>query len=61
MEEELTIMKCTLCHCDIYLQCSDDDPYKISGEPVCRHCYFKELGEVVEKYPIGFQFYKQEE
>lgn len=54
-------MKCTLCHCDIYLQCSDDDPYKISGEPVCRHCYFKELGEIVEKYPIGFQFYKRED
>jgi len=53
-------MKCTHCGKDIYQQCSDDNPHRIDGEPVCTHCYFKKLGEIVEQYPIGFQFYKQE-
>ena len=46
-------MICTICHEPIILQCSDDNPYKISGEPVCKSCYFKELGKVVEQHPIG--------
>lgn len=53
-------MKCTHCGNDIYQQCSDDNPHRIDGETVCTYCYFKELGEIMEKYPIGFQFYKQE-
>lgn len=53
-------MKCSECECDIYLQCSDDDPYKISGKPVCETCYFDKLGEVVEKHPIGFPFFHKQ-
>jgi formylmethanofuran dehydrogenase subunit E len=26
---------------------------KIDGKPYCKECYYQELGEVVEKYPIG--------
>jgi uncharacterized protein (DUF983 family) len=46
-------MKCTKCGKDIYLQCSDDEPKRISGEPVCKNCYFEELGNMMEKYPPG--------
>jgi hypothetical protein len=52
-------MNCTRCGKNIYLQCSDYKPHMIDGQPVCTHCYFEELGNIVEKYPIGFQFYKQ--
>jgi hypothetical protein len=48
------MMKCTVCNKEIRLQCNDDEPYKISGEPVCRDCYFEGLGKVIEEHPIGF-------
>ena len=46
-------MECSICHNAIILQCSDDNPHRISGEPVCRDCYFQELGKLVEQHPIG--------
>lgn len=46
-------MNCIICGDPIVLQCSDDEPHRTSGEPVCRRCYFKELGDAVERYPIG--------
>jgi len=46
-------MKCTLCPKEFHLQCADDEPYKIDGQPVCRECYFRELGNMMEKYPPG--------
>jgi hypothetical protein len=46
-------VKCTYCDKDIYLQCSDDNPYRIDDKPVCRKCYFEELGKVVDEHPIG--------
>lgn len=49
-------MKCTICQNDIYLQCCDDEPHKISNKPVCEDCYFKELGDLMERYPIGFHY-----
>ena len=52
-------MKCTECGANIILQCNDDEPYKISGKPVCRNCYFQKLGETIELYPIGVPLYKQ--
>ena len=27
--------------------------YRIDGKPVCRDCFFEQLGDVVEKNPIG--------
>lgn len=46
-------MNCSKCGNKIYLQCSDDEPHRISGEPVCKDCYFEELGAFIEKHPIG--------
>jgi len=46
-------MKCTICESDIILQCNDNKSYKINELPVCRSCYFNELGKVIELYPIG--------
>lgn len=50
-------MKCTLCQNTIFLQSSHDKLYKISGEPVCKNCYFQELGNMMEKHPPGFPPY----
>lgn len=36
-----------------YSVSNDEEPYRISGLPVCKECYFDALGEVVEKHPIG--------
>jgi hypothetical protein len=47
-------MKCSKCNTDIYLQCADSEPKRISGEPVCRDCYFEELGNMMEQHPPGF-------
>lgn len=30
----------------------DEDGYKIGKKQVCSDCYYKSLGEVIEKYPI---------
>lgn len=49
-------MKCTHCQKDIYLQCSDDAPHKVDGKPVCEDCYFRELGDLMERHPIGFHY-----
>ncbi len=32
---------------------ADTEPYMIDGKPVCKEHYFKELGEEIEKHPIG--------
>jgi hypothetical protein len=47
-------MKCFICHEGILLQGSDDEPKRIEGNPVCRDCYYEELGKIVEEHPIGF-------
>jgi uncharacterized protein YlaI len=53
-------MKCIICETDIILQSSDEEPRRISNEPVCEECYFRSLGEAIEKHPIGIRFYKPE-
>jgi hypothetical protein len=53
------MIKCKNCGELIILQSSDDEPRRISGEPYCKDCYFKSLGEAIEKHPIGAQFYKE--
>ena len=47
------LMKCAKCGNDILLQCSDDSPERIDGEPVCKDCYFRELGDMMEQHPPG--------
>ncbi|MGB4833896.1 MAG: hypothetical protein WBP40_02620 [Candidatus Moraniibacteriota bacterium] len=32
---------------------SASDAYKIDGNPACYNCYFDQLGNLVEKPPIG--------
>lgn len=32
---------------------ADAEPYRIGDKPVCKEHYFEELGEEVEKNPIG--------
>ncbi len=46
--------KCAKCeNCGIVLQETITGNRAGSNGRVCSDCYFKELGEVVEKYPIG--------
>lgn len=53
------MIKCKNCGESILFQSSDEEPRRISGEPVCDECYFKLLGEAIEVYPIGAPFYKE--
>jgi len=47
--------KCSKCSNPLFdmMVSSDTEPYEISGEPVCRKCYFRELGDEIERHPIG--------
>lgn len=53
------MIKCKICGEKIIFQGSDEEPRRISGEPVCDECYFNSLGEAIEKYPLGSPFYKE--
>jgi hypothetical protein len=55
-------MKCTKCDKNIFLQGSDDEPHRIDGEPVCKDCYFRELGNMMEQHPPGIHpMYRKKE
>lgn len=47
--------KCSRCPNPLFdsMLSSDAEPYRIGNELVCRECYFDELGEMIEKHPIG--------
>lgn len=47
--------KCSRCPNPLFdtFVSADTEPYKIGKEEVCRECYFKELGDEIEKNPIG--------
>ncbi len=47
--------KCSRCPNPLFdaMKSSDEEPYRIECKPVCRDCYFDELGDFIEKYPIG--------
>jgi uncharacterized Zn finger protein (UPF0148 family) len=32
---------------------------KIDGKIYCKNCYYNELGDIIEKYPIGLPYYKK--
>jgi len=44
--------KCPECKGDFDTH-PDEQQYTINGRPVCSDCYFNELGEEIEKHPIG--------
>ncbi len=46
---------CSRCHSPIseFLQSSDFEPHTIDGKQVCKNCWTEELGEEIEKHPIG--------
>jgi len=48
--------RCTKCPNPLFdtMKSSDEEPYRIGGKPVCRECFFNELGEEIERHPIGF-------
>ena len=50
--------KCSLCPNPLFdsMKSSDEEPYVIDGKPVCRDCYFNELGDFIEKNPIWTPF-----
>jgi len=50
--------KCSLCPNPLFdaIKSSDEEPYAIDGKPVCRDCYFNELGDFIEKNPIWTPF-----
>lgn len=50
--------KCSLCQNPLFdaMKSSDEEPYVIDDKPVCRDCYFDELGEFIEKNPIWIPF-----
>ncbi len=54
-KELLKSIECSKCHNPIeeLLQSADAEPHRIDGEQVCKKCYFAELGEEIEKHPIG--------
>lgn len=41
------------CDCGVSLDFTNDPSKKIGDKLVCDDCYFKELGNFVEKNPIG--------
>lgn len=49
--------ECSKCHNPIseLLQSSDFEPKRINGEQVCDECWIEELGEEIEKHPIGYK------
>jgi len=44
--------KCSKCGKEIVLESPDAKPFTIKGEPVCKDCWCKEMGEEMEKHPI---------
>jgi hypothetical protein len=46
-------MKCIKCGKDIFLWSLDDEPYWIDGDPACKDCYFRGLGDMMEQHPPG--------
>lgn len=49
-------MKCHICNKELHYLF---ETKYIDENPTCSDCYYEELGKVIEKYPIGFCFYKQ--
>jgi hypothetical protein len=35
--------------------------YEIGGKPVCKECYFDDIGEILGQYPSGFGFFSPKE
>ncbi|MBU3924813.1 hypothetical protein KJ854_02665 [Patescibacteria group bacterium] len=54
--EFLKSAECSKCHNPIseLLQSSDFEPRTINGKQVCKDCWIEDLGEEIEKHPIGF-------
>jgi hypothetical protein len=48
--------RCTRCPNPLFdiIVSSDEEPYRIGGLPVCKECYFDDLGDFIEKNPIWY-------
>lgn len=47
--------KCSFCPNPLFdmMVSADTEPHTINGKPACKMCYFEQLGEILEKHPIG--------
>ena len=46
-------MPCKCTKCNVRIQNHVTGLKYIDDEPYCKHCYYEELGEVIEQHPIG--------
>lgn len=44
--------KCSKCGKEIKTESPDEYPKTINNKPLCDDCWFKEVGEEIEKHPI---------
>lgn len=53
LRKELPVQdKCSKCGKTIVLESSDVKPFIIEDKPVCKDCWFKEIGNEIEAHPI---------
>ena len=55
LEELARLFKAPNCKCGKSIEEHPDEQYVIAGKVVCSDCYYKSLGDFIEKNPIYFR------